>query len=156
MYIEKEKWEILKNFCRQLDKYYDYFKDDTLLNINTCIDDIDKNKSNKVYVITNNAVVDDEVFYDNLGVTTNLEEAKKMLKQNISDIKCDSDFDNLSAIKITDDIDTSTLNEEWVYEENEYGFNLYLNGNYNSNNFSSHIEQYDLDKIKQKDKEYDL
>lgn len=159
MYIEKEKWEELKKSFERLYEDYDKFDNNTksILNVmDFCLNDIDKNKSDKVYVITNNAVVDYEIFYGNLGITTNLEEAKEMLKQNIKNIKCDADFDNLNAIKITDDIDTSNLNEIWVYEENDYGFNLYLNGNYSSNNFSSQIEQYDLEKIKDKDKECDL
>ena len=111
---------------------------------------ISKNK-NEIYVITNNAVVDDEIFYSIAGVATNIDDAKQILKDTVRDMKCDSDFDNLDAIKLTDDIDQSKLDEVWVYEEDEYGFNLYLNCNYNSNNYSAQIERFDLNKKKKKE-----
>ena len=111
---------------------------------------ISKNK-NEIYVITNNAVVDDEIFYSIAGVATNIDDAKKILRNTVRDMKCDSDFDNLDAIKLTDDIDQSKLDEVWVYEEDEYGFNLYLNCNYNSNNYSAQIERFDLNKNLEKE-----
>ena len=159
MYIDKEKWETLKESFQKLYNDYDNFSDatkDLLDNVDINIELVEKNMSDKIYVITNNAVVDDEVFYNILGITPNLEEAKKMLNQNIKDIKCDADFDDLDAIELTDDIDTSSLDEVWVYDQDEYGFNLYLNCNYNSNNYSSHIEQYDLSKSKENEKELDV
>lgn len=111
---------------------------------------ISKNK-NEIYVITNNAVVDDEIFYSIAGVATNIDDAKQILKDTVRDMKCDSDFDNLDAIKLTDDIDQSKLDEVWVYGEDEYGFNLYLNCNYNSNNYSAQIERFDLNKNLEKE-----
>ena len=45
----------------------------------------------------------------------------------------------------------SKLDEVWVYEEDEYGFNLYLNCNYNSNNYSAQIERFDLNKNLEKE-----
>ena len=57
------------------------------------------------------------------------------------------DFEEINPIKITDDIDLSKIDSEWCYEEDDYGFNLYLNGEYNSNNFSVQIERFKLDSI---------
>mgnify|MGYP007022382836 CR=1 FL=1 len=45
------------------------------------------------------------------------------------------------------DIDFSKIDLEWFYEEDDYGFNLYLNGEYNSYNFSVQIERFKLDNI---------
>ena len=46
------------------------------------------------------------------------------------------------------------INEEWCYEESESEFHLYLQGRYNSNNFSVQILKFDLDKeLKLEDKE---
>ena len=36
--------------------------------------------------------------------------------------------------------------EEWYYEESDNSFELYLNGEYNSNNFSVRINEFDIEK----------
>lgn len=159
MYIEKTKWEKLMESFKQLYTDYEHFKNSTkkiLNDIDFCMNEIEQNKTDKIYVITNNSIVNDEISYNIFGVTTKLNEAKEMLKQNINYIKYDTDFDNLNAVKITEDINPHALDEVWVYDENEYEFNLYLNCNYNSNNFSSRIEKYDLDKLKKRDMEFEL
>lgn len=71
---------------------------------------------------------------------------KKLFRETVKDVKCDSDFENIKALKITDDLDLNNIDGEWLYEEDEFGFNLYLQGEYNSNNFSVQIEKFKLDK----------
>ena len=77
-----------------------------------------------------------------------------MFLQVIKDVKCDSDFEELNPIKVTDEVNLDEINEEWCYEESDSEFHLYLQGRYNSNNFSVQILKFDLDKeLKLEDKE---
>ena len=159
MFIEKEKWDKLVENMNILYSNYDSFVDNLknlVDNVDICVDDIKESISDKVYVITNNAVVDDEIIYDIAGVTTSLEEAKYLLSETVKDIKCDADFDTLNAVKLTDDINPSKLDEVWVYEENDLGFELYLNGNYNSNSYSAQIEKFDIMKELDKDNSMEI
>ncbi len=148
MFIDKELWEKLKENIDNL--YWDedrmsrdgrYF----LKQIDNNIKSIETKSVNEVFIVTNNAIVDDEIDYNIAGVCTSIDNAKKLMERTIKDVKCDSDFEEINPIKITDDTNTNEIDCEWCYEENEYGFNLYLMGEYNSNNFSVQIEKFKLD-----------
>lgn len=150
MFIDKKLWEKLKENIDNL--YWDedrmssdgvYF----LKQIDNNVKEIERNNIKEVFVVTNNAIVDDQIDYKIAGVCTSKENAKKLFFQTIKDVKFDSDFEEINPIKITDDIDLSKIDSEWCYEEDDYGFNLYLNGEYNSNNFSVQIERFKLDNI---------
>ncbi len=150
MFIDKKLWEKLKENIDNL--YWDedrmssdgrYF----LKQIDNNVKEIERNNIKEVFVVTNNAIVDDQIDYKIAGVCTTKENAKKLFFQTVKDVKCDSDFEEVNPIKITDDIDLSKIDSEWCYEEDDYGFNLYLNGEYNSNNFSVQIERFKLDNI---------
>lgn len=150
MFIDKKLWEKLKENIDNL--YWDedrmssdgrYF----LKQIDNNVKEIERNNIKEVFVVTNNAIVDDQIDYKIAGVCTSKENAKKLFFQTVKDVKCDSDFEEINPIKITDDIDLSKIDSEWCYEEDDYGFNLYLNGEYNSNNFSVQIERFKLDNI---------
>ena len=150
MFIDKKLWEKLKENIDNL--YWDedrmssdgvYF----LKQIDNNVKEIERNNIKEVFVVTNNAIVDDQIDYKIAGVCTTKENAKKLFSQTVNDVKCDSDFEEVNPIKITDDIDLSKIDSEWCYEEDDYGFNLYLNGEYNSNNFSVQIERFKLDNI---------
>lgn len=148
MFIDKELWERLKENIDNL--YWDedrmsrdgrYF----LKQIDNNINAIERKKINEVFVVTNNATVEDEIDYNIAGVCTSLSNAKKLLKNTVKDVKCDSNFDEINPIKITDETNTNEIDNEWCYEEDENGFNLYLMGEYNSNNYSVQIERFKLD-----------
>lgn len=154
MFIDKEKWNKLIESFNKIYSNYDYFSDnmkDLIDKIDICIDDIKRNKNNKIYVITNNAVYNDEIDYSLYGVTTNKEYAKKLFKDAVRDAKCDSDFDNINPIDIKN-IDKLS-SEEWCFEESDDSFELFLNGEYNSNNFSIKILEYDVENKKELDME---
>lgn len=154
MFIDKEKWYKLIESFNKIYSNYDYFSDnmkDLIDKIDICIDDIKRNKNNKIYVITNNAVYNDEIDYSLYGVTTNKEYAKKLFKDAVRDAKCDSDFDNINPIDIKN-ID-KLPSEEWCFEESEDSFELFLNGEYNSNNFSIKILEYEVENKKELDME---
>lgn len=154
MFIGKEKWNKLIESFNKIYSNYDYFSDnmkDLIDKIDICIDDIKRNKNNKIYVITNNAVYNDEIDYSLYGVTTNKEYAKKLFKDAVRDAKCDSDFDNINPIDIKN-ID-KLPSEEWCFEESDDSFELFLNGEYNSNNFSIKILEYDVENKKELDME---
>ena len=145
MFIDKEKWNKLIESFNKIYSNYDYFSDnmkDLIDKVDICIDDIKRNKNNKIYVITNNAVYNDEIDYSLYGVTTNKEYAKKLFKDAVRDAKCDSDFDNINPVDIKN-ID-KLPSEEWCFEESEDSFELFLSGEYNSNNFSIKILEYDV------------
>ena len=157
MYIDKILWEKLKENIDNL--YWDqdrmsrdgrYF----LKQIDSNINDIEKKSTNEVYVITNNAVVYGEIDYKIAGVCTSLDKAKEVFEKVVNEIKCDSDFEELNPIKVTEEVDLDKIDEEWCYEESEDEFRLYLQGRYNSNNFLVQILKLDLDKeLKLEDKE---
>ena len=150
MFIDKKLWEKLKENIDNL--YWDedrmssdgvYF----LKQLDNNVKEIERKNIKEVFVVTNNAIVDDQIDYRIAGVCTSKENAKKLFFQTVKDVKCDSDFEEINPIKINDDIDLSKIDSEWCYEEDDYGFNLYLNGEYNSNNFSVQIERFKLDNI---------
>lgn len=154
MFIDKEKWNKLIESFSKVYSNYDYFSDnmkDLIDEVDICIDDIKRNINNKIYVITNNAVYNDEIDYSLYGVTTNKEYAKKLFKDAVRDAKCDSDFDNINPVDIKN-ID-KLPSEEWCFEESEDSFELFLNGEYNSNNFSIKILEYDVENKKELDME---
>lgn len=159
MFIENSKWENLKTAFKMLYKELDNFSDDIknkINNVDECINILENSSSNKIYVITNNSIVDDEVYYNIYGVTSNKKEAKKLLKEAIKNVKQDSDFYNLDAININKTNSLSVLDEKWFYSEDENSFSLFLNGNYNSNNYSIYIKEYSLDKNKDKIKNIEI
>lgn len=154
MFIDKEKWNKLIESFNKIYSNYDYFSDnmkDLIDKVDICIDEIKTSKNNKIYVITNNAVYNDEIDYSLYGVTTNKEYAKKLFKDAVRDAKCDSDFDNINPVDIKN-ID-KLPSEEWCFEESEDSFELFLNGEYNSNNFSIKILEYDVENKKELDME---
>lgn len=154
MFIDKERWNKLIESFNKIYSNYDYFSDnmkDLIDKVDICIDDIKRNKNNKIYVITNNAVYNDKIDYNLYGVTTNKEYAKKLFKDAVRDAKCDSDFDNINPIDIKN-VD-KLPSEEWYFEESEDSFELFLNGEYNSNNFSIKILEYDVENKKELDME---
>lgn len=154
MFIDEEKWnKLIKSFSKVYSNY-DYFSDnmkDLIDEVDICIDDIKRNMNNKIYVVTNNAVYNDEIDYSLYGVTTNKEYAKKLFNDAVRDAKCDSDFDNINPVDIKN-ID-KLPSEEWCFEESEDSFELFLNGEYNSNNFSIKILEYDAENKKELDME---
>lgn len=155
MFVDKERWNKLIESFNKIYSNYDYFSDnmkDLIDKVDICIDDIKRNKNNKIYVITNNAVYNDEINYNLYGVTTNKEYAKKLFKDAVRDAKCDSDFDNINPIDIKN-ID-KLPSEEWCFEESDDSFELFLNGEYNSNNFSIKILEYDVENKKDLDMEF--
>ena len=154
MFIDKEKWNKLIESFNKIYSNYDYFNDnmkDLIDKVDICIDDIKRNKNNKIYVITNNAVYNDEIDYNLYGVTANKEYAKKLFKDAVRDAKCDSDFYNINPVDIKN-ID-KLPSEEWCFEESEDSFELFLNGEYNSNNFSIKILEYDVENKNELDME---
>ena len=154
MFIRKEDWNKLIESFKNVYSNYDTFSDgmkDLIDNVDICIDNIKTNLNNKIYVVTNNAVYDDEIDYSLYGVTTNKEDAKKLFKDAVRDAKCDSDFENINPVDIKN-ID-KLPSEEWCFEETEDSFELFLNGEYNSNNFSIKILEYDIENEKELDME---
>lgn len=155
MYISNEELEKIKEYVDNL--YWDqdrmsrdgrYF----LNKLDNYIQKLEKEKENNIYVITNNAVVDDEIDYSIYGVATDKSKAKEVFRQAVKDAKCDSDFDNLDAIDINDN--TKNMDQdEWYYDETEHSFELYLNGEYNSNNFSIQLLEYDIEPKKELESE---
>ena len=92
MYISNEELEKIKEYVDNL--YWDqdrmsrdgrYF----LNKLDNYIKKLEKEKENNIYVITNNAVVDDEIDYSIYGVATDINEAKKIFNQAVKDAKTD-------------------------------------------------------------------
>lgn len=155
MIIRKEDWDKLIDSFKELYRSYDLIGDngrDRLDDIDIAIENIKENSSDKMYVITNNAVVDAEIDYSIYGVALDKERAKEVFNQAVKDAKCDSDFDNLDAID-TNDNSQNIDQDKWYYDETENSFELYLNGEYNSNNFSIKLLEYDIEPKKELESE---
>ena len=154
MFIKKDSWDkFIENYNKLL-REYDGFGDslrELVDNIDTCVDKIREEASDKVYVITNNAIYDDEIDYHIYGVTASKTEAQKLFECAIKDAKCDSDFENINPIDVTNGIEKS--DENWHYVQTDKFFELYLNGEYNSNNFSIELLEYDIEHNKVLDRE---
>ncbi len=158
MYINNEMWENLKNTFKELYSDYDHFSNDVrnlLDNVDICINDIENKKQSKIYVITNDAIVNDEIDYQIAGVAFTKDEANKMFEETIRNIKIDVDFNNLD---VTNDNDNEEykFDGKWHYSKTDHSFDLYLEGEYNSNNFSVEIKEYDITKSLDKEMEVDL
>lgn len=158
MYISNEELEKIKEYVDNL--YWDrdrmsrdgrYF----LNKLDNYIKKLETEKEKNIYVITNNAVVDDEIDYSIYGVATDINEAKKIFNQAVKDAKTYSDFDNLDAIE-ENSPDFKNNDSEWIYSESDDSFELWCNGEYNSNNYSIQIKKYELDKEKELSDEYEL
>ena len=160
MIISKEEWLELKSYIKGLQINSKYLTEDEKYNLRRFKKyikqlDSNSNKIDKIYVITNNAIVDDEIDYSIYGVALNKNDARKIFNQAVRDAKCDSDFKNLNAINI-DDKSQDMDQEEWYYSKTDNSFELYLNGEYNSNNFLVEIKEFDIPIIKENNKKREI
>ena len=153
MYIDKNEWIILKDYIKELSTDYknglNDLIEDNLHDAQSIMENIERTSSNKIYVITNNAVVDDVIDYQIYDIATNKNDAQRIFNKAIEDAKCDVGWNTINPINIDNIDNTNELNEVWCYSISDNSFNLYQNGNYNSNNFSTketqleklHLEQ---------------
>lgn len=154
MFIKKDSWDKFIENYNKLMRDYDSFSDnlkEIVDNIDISVDKIKEEASNKVYVITNNAIFDDEIDYHIYGVATSEKEAKKLFESAIKDAKCDSDFENINPVDVTNGLVKDE--ENWQYVQTDKFFELYLNGEYNSNNFCIELLNFDIDHEKIIDRE---
>jgi len=70
----------------------------------------------------------------------------------------DQHIKTFEALGATVDVSNGTeiQDEKWHYSKSDDSFELYLDGEYNSNNFSIQIKEYDIDKKLNKDMEVNL
>lgn len=160
MFISNEQWEKVKKYVFSLNWMEKFMSEDIrhqYQEMKNYFNKLDKtlSKSSKIYVITNNAIVDDEIDYSIYGVALNKNDARRIFNQAVMDAKCDSDFKNLNAINI-DDKSQDMDQEEWYYSKTDNSFELYLNGEYNSNNFLVEIKEFDIPIIKEKNKKREI
>ena len=154
MYIDYEKWENLKDDLKNINSNYNYASaKDILNNIDDTLEEIEKTESNKVYVITNNSICDGEIDYQLRGVAFSINEAKKIFNEAIRDAKIDAGFDNPDTI---DEDNKECIYDRWHCVKTDNSFELYINGEYSSNNFSIEIKEFDISKSLNKEMEVDL
>ena len=158
MFINEEQWEKLQKYIFSLNWMEQFMGEDIRLQyqkMKNYVSELDRKlkKSSKIYVITNNAIVDDEIDYSIAGVATNKEDAKKIFNEAVRNVKIDIDFKNIHAINVTNK--NEEPDERWHYIKKDNIFELYLEGEYNSNNFSVCIKEFDLPKNREKLKHQD-
>lgn len=156
MIIDKEDWKNLKNSIDNIYWDIDRMSSDgkCFLNISTnLINKVEKNQNDKIYVVMENTIIDDEIFNGIIGVTTSLKDAKLIMKNEIKTLNKIMDFDSLNATNINDVDNIDEYDNEWLYEKDDYSYSLYLNGEYNSNNISVSIKEKSLINELKKDKE---
>jgi len=96
----------------------------------------------KVYVVTDNCVWDDEDYSQIVGIATTKELALECFKNYVKRVKEDLDFDNL-------DISENGIDDGYVVEEEEDYFRVYRNGEYNS--YHTYVSLYEKELIKEKE-----
>ena len=128
----------------QIPSYIDFF-----VNKYKCkMDILVWNKTNAMPLFNNKYMTDKEYcLYFRKGGYCN--------PQCYEDAKTDSDFDNLNAIE-ENSPNFKNNDGEWIYSESDDSFELWCNGEYNSNNYSIQIKKYELDKEKELSDEYEL
>lgn len=146
--IGKEQLQIIKSYISRLNWVTQYMGEDDkydFYEFKNYLKELENKLKEplKVYVITNNAVVDDEICYNIAGVALDKKDAQKLFEQTIKDVKCDADFEHLNAIDMNDDSKNKYL-QEWYYDKDDDSFELYLNGEYNSNNYEVRMIEYHL------------
>ena len=152
MIIDKDEWKKLTDTLGDLFWEVDRKSSSgeaSLKYISKVVERIEKSKTNNVYSIYEHGACDDEKYHKILGATSSLDKAKKILKDGISNLKTDVDFDNLEAKDINEDLDD--YDNEWLYENNDNSFTLYLNGCANSDYHSISISEIVMDNEKQRD-----
>ena len=158
MRISNENW---KKICENADGLYwdiDRMSQDGKYFLNKLtktlkeVEKENKEDNDKIYVVVNNAIVDDEICYSVGGATLSKKESKEIFNEVVRNVKIDADFDNLDALDL-DNEENNTNEDRWYYSESEDSFELYLNGEYNSNNFSVKIVSFDINNEKKKDME---
>lgn len=158
MYISPEDWKDLKKSIDDLFWDNDRMSSSgryTLNHISNLINKADKNKSDKLYVVMENDVTNDECYNTIIGVTFSKKEARTLLKNAVKELKQDIDFNNLDAKDINSD-EMLDYDGEWLFDKNKDSFSLYLNGEYNSEHFEISIREVNLIYEKDKNKEKEL
>jgi len=158
VYISPEDWKDLKKSIDDLFWDNDRMSSSgryTLNHISNLINKIDKNKSDKLYVVMENDVTNDECYNTIIGVTFSKKEARTLLKNAVKELKQDIDFNNLDAKDINSD-EMLDYDGEWLFDKNKDSFSLYLNGEYNSEHFEISIREVNLTYEKDKNKEKEL
>ena len=158
MYINSEDWKDLKKSIDDLFWDNDRMSSGgryTLNHISNLINKVDKNKSDKLYVVMENDVTNDECYNTIIGVTFSKKEARTLLKNAVKELKQDIDFNNLDAKDVNSD-EMLDYDGEWLFDKNKDSFSLYLNGEYNSEHFEISIREVNLTYEKDKNKEKEL
>lgn len=158
MYISPEDWKDLKKSIDDLFWDNDRMSSSgryTLNHISNLINKVDKNKSDKLYVVMENDVTNDECYNTIIGVTFSKKEARTLLKNAVKELKQDIDFNNLDAKDVNSD-EMLDYDGEWLFDKNKDSFSLYLNGEYNSEHFEISIREVNLTYEKNKNKEKEL
>lgn len=145
MFIEKQEWEKIKEMVDNIYWDEDRMSRDGLFflkSLDKKIKELESNNKNRIYVITCHGIYDDEE-YNDLFITPSKEIAQKKLKEDIEKLKQDMD---ISIVYNYDDIDIndSKYDNEWIFEETDSSFEIYLNGEYNSNHYVISLEEKEL------------
>lgn len=145
MFIDKQEWGKIKELVDNIYWDEDRMSRDGLFflkSLNKKIKELESNNKNKVYAITSHGVYDDEE-YNDLFITPSKEIAQKKLKDDIEKLKQDMD---ISMAYNYDDIDIndSKYDNKWIFEETDSSFEIYLNGEYNSNHCVISLKEQEL------------
>ena len=152
MYISEENYKKLKEYIDNLYWDQDRMSSSGKYYLDTLDEFVSSFKNNnKVYVITDNAVVDDEIINNVYGVAVSKNEANKIFNQAVKDAKCDFEFDVVNPINIDDY--NHNCDGEWIYDENEKSFEMWLEGEYNSNNINIELLELELTNNLENEKE---
>lgn len=100
----------------------------------------------KVYVVTDNCIWDDEEYSQIVGIATTKELALECFKNYVEKVKEDLDFDNLEIVD-----DSMSEDYGYVVDEDDDFFRVYRNGEYNS--YHTYVSLYEKELIKEEELE---
>ncbi len=114
--------------------------------------DTSKNIKEKIYILNDDCVCDDENDSKIVAVSFDKDELKKEMKKYIEQVKKEIDFNNLDFKN-----ESEEGNEDFIVDENENGFLIYEDGYYNRNHIDISIIEKEIisEKVKEAE-EYEL
>lgn len=145
MFIDKQEWEKIKELVDNIYWDEDRMSRDGLFflkSLDKKIKELESNNKNRIYVITSHVVYNDEE-YNDLFITPSKKIAQRKLKEDIEKLK--QDIDISTAYNFNDiDINDSKYDNEWIFDEDDSSFEIYLNGEYNSNHCVISLKEQEL------------
>ncbi|MDO5568750.1 MAG: hypothetical protein Q4G04_01375 [bacterium] len=93
----------------------------------------------KIFIIVDDCVWNYDGYVNIVGITRDKDIAKQLLNKYVKKTKEEIKFEELNAIKDSNELNYDNFDGCWIYSQSETDFLLYQNGKYNSNHIDISI-----------------